>query len=266
MIELCLRCTYFQFQNGFYEQLDGAAMGSPLSPVVANIFMESFEEQALHSYQVKPKMWVRYVDDTFTVWPHGTTMLESFHNHLNQQHPNIQFTREEESEGRIAFLDVLMERKGSKTPTSVYRKPTHTDRYINFNSHHHPRVLNGVIRCLRDRAHNICQESTRPNEMSHLESVFRANGYPKGLVRCNLRQPLRDPEQPEQIVQNDERKKILYAPYVRGVSEKIERICHPLGVTPVFKSRCTRRQSIMRVKTPRPSENKERSGLNGAVQ
>ena len=56
------------FDDEFYEQVEGAAMGSPLSPVVANIFMEKFEEGTLKSADLKPTMWRRYVDDTFVLW------------------------------------------------------------------------------------------------------------------------------------------------------------------------------------------------------
>ena len=57
-----------------------------LSPVVANLFMEAFEERALESATLKPRLWVRYVDDTFVLWPHGEHELEKFHLHLNKQH------------------------------------------------------------------------------------------------------------------------------------------------------------------------------------
>ena len=107
--------------------------------------MEAFEERALCSFPLQPKLWLRYVDDTFVVWSHGTEALGDFHRHLNAQDQAIQFTTEEESEGKIPFLDALVERKGSKAVTSVYHKPTSTERYIHFHSHHHPRVLTGVI-------------------------------------------------------------------------------------------------------------------------
>lgn len=79
---------------------------------------------------------------------------------------------------RSRFLDVLVRREANKLQTSVYQKPTHTDRYIQFSSNHHPRILRGVIQCLRDRAHNICDGKSKPTELKHLKKVFTANGYP----------------------------------------------------------------------------------------
>ena len=151
LTNLCLRSTYFQFGDAFYEQLEGAVVGSPLSPVVANLYMEIFEERALRPATLQPKMWVRYVDDTFVIWPHGTEELNRFHDHLNDQHPAIQFTREKEAEKRIQFLDSLMERKRSRMKTLVYRKPTNSDQYIHYSSHHQRRVLRGTLYSMRDK-------------------------------------------------------------------------------------------------------------------
>jgi hypothetical protein len=94
LVKVCLKSTYFSFRNCFYEQIEGVAMGSPLSPVVANLYMENFEKQAIDSYPLKPKMWKRYVDDTYVVWPHGRESLTGFFNHLNSQSESIKFTME----------------------------------------------------------------------------------------------------------------------------------------------------------------------------
>lgn len=131
-------------------------MGSPLSLIIANIYMEHFELVALDSAPLRPKLWLRYVDDTFVIWPHNQTNLAHFLEHLNSIREFIQFTMEQESEGQIAFLDVLVKGSGKLMSTSVHRKKTHTDRYLNFRSHHHPRVLSGVIKCLHNRAIKIC--------------------------------------------------------------------------------------------------------------
>lgn len=71
LLKFCLNHTYFVYNGQYYEQIKGLAMGSPVSPVVANIFMEMWEETALTScpLDIKPRMWLRYVDDTFTIIP-----------------------------------------------------------------------------------------------------------------------------------------------------------------------------------------------------
>ena len=75
LTELCLHSTYFMFDDTFFDQVEGATLGSPLSPIVANQLMEAFEERALKSAVLWPRMWVRYVDDTFVLWPHDEDKL-----------------------------------------------------------------------------------------------------------------------------------------------------------------------------------------------
>jgi hypothetical protein len=70
LLEVCLRTTYFQVDDKFFQQKVGMAMGSFLSPTVSSIFMEHFEKLALDSVQHKQSLWLRYVGDTFVVWPH----------------------------------------------------------------------------------------------------------------------------------------------------------------------------------------------------
>ena len=121
-----------------------------LSPIVANLYLEHLEREAIWSAPLQPKLWHRYVDNAFAIWPQGQDELHRFHQHLNSQHPNIQFTMEEETDYKIAFLDVLVTRNADRLATSVYRKPTHTDRYIPFNSHHHSKTITGVMRGMKD--------------------------------------------------------------------------------------------------------------------
>ena len=76
------------FQGKYYEQVQGAAMESPISPVVANLFMEDFKARALSTSSNLPRIWLRYVDNTFV---HKAEHVQQFLTHLNSLNPHIQF-------------------------------------------------------------------------------------------------------------------------------------------------------------------------------
>jgi hypothetical protein len=65
-------------------------MGSPLSPVIANVYMEDYEKAALESTPLKPHCWYRYIDGTFVIWPHGPGKLKDFLHHLNSVHQSCE--------------------------------------------------------------------------------------------------------------------------------------------------------------------------------
>ncbi|GJQ68645.1 hypothetical protein Trydic_g17192 [Trypoxylus dichotomus] len=80
--------------NKFYQQEFGMAMGSPLSPALSNIYMEEYERREMDLFELKPKMWLRYVDDTFVIWPHGEEEINGFLRHLNGLEESIKFPME----------------------------------------------------------------------------------------------------------------------------------------------------------------------------
>ena len=157
-------------------------MGSPVSAVIANLYMENFEEQAIESAPSFHKIWKRYIDDTFTILDRDR--VYSFLKHLNSQQPTIRFTMETENDNKIAFLDASVSREpDDRLTTSVYRKPTHTDQYLAYDSHHPQSVKRGIVKCLYDRAKRLV---TKPSvicaEKKHLSSVLVSNGYPSSFV------------------------------------------------------------------------------------
>ena len=102
-------------------------MGSPVSPIVANLCMEVIEELAISTSSVPPKVWKRYLDDSFVIIKKD--VVSSFHNTLNASDPKISFTIELENNGQIVFLDTLVSRKNGVVVIDVYRKPTHTGMF-----------------------------------------------------------------------------------------------------------------------------------------
>ncbi|XP_015119535.1 uncharacterized protein LOC107042846 [Diachasma alloeum] len=97
---------------------------------------------------------------------------------LEGKHPSIKFTMEIEQNGCLPFLDVLVRRnKDGTMGHHVYRKPTHTERYLDAASHHHPSQKNSVISSLMYRARTISQPSKVNSEVEHLETALTKNGY-----------------------------------------------------------------------------------------
>ncbi|XP_072051971.1 uncharacterized protein [Amphiura filiformis] len=139
LLSFVLTTTYFSFRGQIYRQIFGAAMGSPVSAIVANLFMEWLEKEAVATafLDCNPKIWRRYVDDVLEIIQKDST--QKLTDHLNSVDPtgNIKFTFEEEDQGKIPFLDTLIVRKeDGSLKLLVYRKKTHTDQYLNFQSQH----------------------------------------------------------------------------------------------------------------------------------
>ena len=126
-------------------------MGSPLSPVLANLYMEYFEEMPLGSTSLKPSTWLRYVDDTFILRPQQED-VQILLDHVNSIRLSIQFILEKEQDNKLTFLDVLVACTEQGFRLLVYREPTFTGQYLNFNSHHPYTVKKGIV------AYNIEQK------------------------------------------------------------------------------------------------------------
>ena len=109
--------------------------------------------------------------------------LDCFFWQLNYKEPKIEFTIEREKNGILAFLDISIQRRPDKLITKVYRKETHTQRYIHWRSNHSKNCKLGVLKGLIHRAHLLCDlKEDLLNELNLLRDVFISNGYPRKLV------------------------------------------------------------------------------------
>ena len=122
-LQFTLSNNYFMFNDRIYKQVHGCAMGSPVSPVVANLCMEEVEESAISNSSAPPKIWKRYVDDKICII--GKDDVSAFHDTLNSIDTNILFTIETECNRKISFLDTLVSHRNGVIVVDVYRKLTH---------------------------------------------------------------------------------------------------------------------------------------------
>ncbi len=164
-----------RYNRNCCEQVDGAAIGSPVSAVVASLYMEFFEEEDLNSAPVKLVLWKRYVDNTICIVKKGSE--KHLLDHLNSVRPTM-----ESEDSKLPFLDCLLKRESDGMLTStVYRKPTHTDSYLHFKSHHPNLVKRGVVKYLYQRARRVTNMSENlKEEEKHLHKVMVMTTQPLG--------------------------------------------------------------------------------------
>nr|XP_054759677.1 uncharacterized protein LOC129265754 [Lytechinus pictus] len=256
LLELCLSTTYFTYNGNFYKQKHGCAMGSPISPVLANLYMEDFEKFALSSFPgIPPTHWFRYVDDTWVKIK--TTELDSFFDHINNCDPSIKFTVERVKDNQLTFLDCLItiEEDGSLS-SSVFRKDTHTDQYLLFDSHHPLIHKLGVVKTLFHRASYIpSSETTKEKEHKHLREALRKCGYHGWSIEKALH-PRRQRENNLPRPTEQGRRFGVSVPYVSGLSEKIRRILSSYRIPVYFKPTNTLRQKLVHPKDKVPKDKK----------
>ena len=153
-------------------------MGSPISPIEANLYMENFEVRAINTSPHPPLMWKRFVVDTFVVIK--AAHKQEFLEHLNSTDHHIQFTSEDSRPvGSMPFLDMMITpREDGRLSTTVYRKPTHTDLYLQWNSHHSISSKYSVVGTLHHRAKTVCSSpQLLQQEEDHLSRVLTRCKY-----------------------------------------------------------------------------------------
>jgi hypothetical protein len=238
-------------------------MGSPVSPVVANLCMEEIEELAHSQSTSPPKKWFRFVDDIFSIIKKHA--LNNFFNLLNSIDTHIKFTFEHESDGELSFLDVLVTRNNGSLLTNVYRKPTHTDRYLDYNSHHDKRHKVSTAQTLLDRATRLPNtEEGKQQERKRVHDTLLLNGYPqKFLQEVEKKRVMQEKVRPpEELVKEffnlvEPQTSYHYAvlPYIKGLTEPLERILKHHDIRVATKPLRTLQQLFPSPKDKPPPEN-----------
>ena len=185
-------------------------MGLPFGPALANIFVE-YHESKLFSCVQKPTIYFRYVDDTFGIFKQEGE-VDDFLVMLNRLHPALKFTFEKEQDGKLPFLDILVERTELGFETSVYRKPTFSGQYIRWESFSPRKQKTNLIATLVHRALMICTKNKLKQEIGFIKKILLDNGYPEDIVLKHISKPFGPEKCPV----------YLRAPWIGSASQQLE--------------------------------------------
>jgi len=188
-IEFVLKSTFFVFNNKFYKQTFGTPMGSPLSPIVADLVLQRLELSVLNSLSFRVGFFYRYVDDIALSVP--LSELYGLLGKFNSFHPRLRFTIETSVGGdRLNFLDLSIIKKDNGFVFDWFRKPTFSGRFLNFHSHHPFIHKRGTVYSLIDRVVRLSHPQFHKNNFDLVIKVLLDNGYPLELIFSSIRRRL----------------------------------------------------------------------------
>ena len=233
-------------------------MGSPLSPVLANLFMEYFECELLPTLPNQPSFWARYVDDIIIFWPDNQN-FQQFFARINSLVPSIKFSTEWEKEDVLPFLDMSIQRLTSGFTYSIYRKPTHSNQYIHYFSCQPEHVKRGSVFSLILRAYRLCDQVHLKKELDFIVNSFMKVGFPKHIieeVHSKVKSkifritPTCQNGDSEQLAE-EEQKPIINLPHNNFVSKYVKPVFNANNFRVVNGAQNTLRSKLVANKPPR---------------
>lgn len=265
LMELCLNHNFFQYNDKFYEQKNGLAIGNPLSPLFAEIFLKHFEKQFLNikcEFSQYIKYYYRYVDDVIVLWTGTERILNKFIKHINSLHEKIKFTVEKEKEKTLNYLDLKIKIEENKHTFEIYRKDTSTDTVIHNMA---CRPMSHKLAAFHSMIHRLNSIPLKKEhfltELEIIKEIAINNGYESNLIDQILKGKIQKSNlnliysQNSQI--NDLPKLIL--PYYGKMSEKIKHKLKSLGYATIFRSPYTLGSELSQIKDKIPEN--EKSGV-----
>ncbi|XP_073227542.1 uncharacterized protein [Porites lutea] len=245
LLEIATTNQLFQFNGQLYQQTDGVAMGSPLGPLMANVFMCHLEEK-LTREGLMPQLYKRYVDDTLARIP-SVDVAAEFLSTLNGLHPSLTFTMELPVDNKIPFIGIEIVMNGTKLETQVYRKPTNTGLLLHFQSHTDKRYKDSLLQTMIHRAYSLSSTTEAFNaECAKLRSIFSRLDYPMSVIDSAIKKFLFLNSSANKAERNNDDSSIvrISLPFkdqvaANAVRKQLRDLSHKIGPTlqPVFVSK-----------------------------
>ena len=197
LMDHILNLNSFSFNDKFYLQTKGCAMGTIAAPSYAIIYMGEFEEMYIYPYIDNDCLfYARYIDDVFFIYTGGETKLTNFFNFINSVHDSIKFDYET-SVTSIPFLDtrIYIDEEGD-IQTAVFVKPTDTHNYLHADSAHPRHLLKNLPYSQALRMRRICSQDEVLHESNNaLLQQFQERGYPRDLIESQIERATNTPRE-----------------------------------------------------------------------
>lgn len=252
MINFIFESSYFQYEEEFFQQIAGSAMGQNSSPIFSDVVMHDILNEFEEKLQFELPFLMKFVDDNLTAVPEDeidNTMIL-----LNSLDENIKFTYERESEGKIPFLDLLVIREGNRIKIDFYKKPTSSNRILNYRSHHPMSQKIGIIKQLKNKIIENCSPEFHQKNLKLIRDRLLQNNYPKNLVNNILFNNLNNEKKEEEKEKGNNNKKTRYVkiPYHKTLAPKFNHIFRDTDVKLAFYNTKTINNMFSQTKSKRP--------------
>lgn len=208
IIRFIFNNSYFLYDKNYYKQISGSAMGSPSSPIFANLVLTDIFKTFMGQLDFQVRILKLFVDDSLLCIPKNK--IQTVIDLINGLDSNIKFTYEVEVDNKLPFLDLLLIRKDNKIMFDFYQKPFSHNRLLNYESHHPLNQKISIIKMLKHKIETLYSEEFRDKNVKFFKEILIKNNYPLQLINRFL---YNNPPDDHRI--NDNKDTIMNVKYFR---------------------------------------------------
>jgi hypothetical protein len=259
-----LNQNYFEFDGKYFSQTDGLAMGSPLSGVLADVYLNHIENKFIFSDKNKSRnkilFYHRYVDDTLLLFNGNARQLSSLHDYLNNLSPKLKFTLELENLNKINFLDVTVEKTNNKLDFSIFRKPTTSSQTIHAMSYHPYSQKFAAYNSMVHRLLNMPLSLENYNkEVRIIKHIALDNGYKTEMINKLIWKHKNKNIRLNNTLDSNQDKKYVCVEFSDNIQYGLNKILDRQGVRLAFRTTNRTRNLLKNCANSRPSCDKSES-------